>query len=232
MALNKVLSLSELESIDGRLSVGTPISSNLIAANGAIEVETHWAKNRTGNTEQTAVKVARPANPVLMYVAAMSNSSIDTDILAKFFNRLTYRVTGTAQAGDATHITLAATANPTNDHYNGFVITITGGTGAGQTKTIVDYVGATCVAEVSAWATNPDNTSTYSIELVRDTLVASLTFAKAVLTAPIIKANQSAIITGLFVGGADVYVVLSNLTAIPNADASRFTSVLQLIPVA
>lgn len=73
-------------------------------------------------------------------------------------------ITGTAQAGAATTITLAATSINTDDYVNGLTITITGGTGAGQVRTISDYVGSTKVATVStAWTTNPDATSTYMI---------------------------------------------------------------------
>jgi len=72
--------------------------------------------------------------------------------------------TGTAQAGAATTITLAAGANATDDHYNYDSIYITGGTGSGQRKTVTDYNGTTKVATVdSAWSTNPDATSTYEV---------------------------------------------------------------------
>lgn len=213
---------------------GAPITKNLIdtTATPTIEIQVPIAKNQAAGTLLQTTQIPLPTAPVLMYAGSCSNSSIDSDILVRLFNRRTFLITGTAQAGDATHITLAATANPTNDHYNGFVITITGGTGAGQTKTIADYVGATCVAEVSAWATNPDNTSTYSIALIRDCLVSSLTFAKASLSAPIILANDSAIVTGLFTGGCDVYAKFYNAAAIANADASRCTAVFQLVPIA
>lgn len=71
---------------------------------------------------------------------------------------------GTAQAGAAATITLRAGASATDSLYNGSVITIYGGTGAGQSRTIVGYVGATKVATVGRnWATNPDNTSVYKI---------------------------------------------------------------------
>jgi len=71
---------------------------------------------------------------------------------------------GTAQAGDATHITLQSGASATNDYYKNAAIAITGGTGAGQTRQITGYVGSTKVATVdTAWATNPDGTSTYTI---------------------------------------------------------------------
>ena len=76
--------------------------------------------------------------------------------------------TGTAQAGAATTITLAAGASATNDFYNDLKIIITSGTGAMTTgtdvRTINDYDGTTKIATVdSSWATNPDGTSVYDI---------------------------------------------------------------------
>ncbi|MGN7750559.1 hypothetical protein [Sinorhizobium sp. 22678] len=73
-------------------------------------------------------------------------------------------VTGTAQAGAASTITLASDASAVDDFYNGLSIVILGGTGAAQSRTISDYVGSTRVATVSAaWTTPPDNTSVYQI---------------------------------------------------------------------
>ena len=72
--------------------------------------------------------------------------------------------TGTAQAGGASTITLAAGASATNGLYNTQYVYITGGTGSGQNAQITGYVGATKVATVaSAWATAPDATSTYEL---------------------------------------------------------------------
>lgn len=71
----------------------------------------------------------------------------------------------TAQAGGSDTITLDTGAVATDDIYNGSTIKITGGIGSGQIRVISDYVGATKVATVSeAWDTQPDNTSTFSIE--------------------------------------------------------------------
>jgi len=70
---------------------------------------------------------------------------------------------GTAQAGGATTITLAAAASSTDDAYNGYTIETTGGTGSGQTAIISDYDGTTKVATVPTWGTNPDATTTYEI---------------------------------------------------------------------
>jgi len=72
-------------------------------------------------------------------------------------------VTGVAQAGAATTITLAAGSSATDDFYNGWWLKITDGTGPNQVRQITDYVGATKVATVSGWTTTPDNTSEYSL---------------------------------------------------------------------
>lgn len=71
---------------------------------------------------------------------------------------------GTAQVGAAGSITLAAGASATNDLYKGLRVSITSGTGAGQTRAITGYVGATKVASVDwNWTTTPDNTSIYEV---------------------------------------------------------------------
>ncbi|MBF83027.1 MAG: hypothetical protein CL489_00980 [Acidobacteria bacterium] len=70
---------------------------------------------------------------------------------------------GTATAGSATTITLAAGASAVDDAYNTFKIRIRYGTGIGQERTITDYVGSTKVATVAAWTVTPDATTQYSI---------------------------------------------------------------------
>ena len=71
---------------------------------------------------------------------------------------------GTAQAANSHAITLAATA-PTDDGIiNRNLIVITDNTGAGQTRTIVDYNGTTKVAVVDRdWRVSPDATSSYQV---------------------------------------------------------------------
>ncbi len=87
---------------------------------------------------------------------------------------------GVAQAGAASTITLDASASAANDYYNLSIVDIIGGTGAGQSRVITDYVGSTKVATVDrAWATNPDSTSVFRIrgagaELMRGTEDAAL----------------------------------------------------------
>jgi hypothetical protein len=74
-------------------------------------------------------------------------------------------VTGTATAGGAGTITLAAGASAVDDFYNGMVISITSGTGNGHVGLITDYVGSTKVATVQASTTTfvPGASSAYSI---------------------------------------------------------------------
>jgi hypothetical protein len=59
---------------------------------------------------------------------------------------------------------LADTASGTDDYYNNQYILLTGGTGAGQTRKITDYVGTYKRATVdSNWSVTPDATTTYQV---------------------------------------------------------------------
>lgn len=71
---------------------------------------------------------------------------------------------GTAQTANTNSITLASSADVLNDFYREMQVTITSGTGAGQTKTITTYNGTSKVATVDTnWSVVPDNTSAYSV---------------------------------------------------------------------
>lgn len=71
---------------------------------------------------------------------------------------------GTAQAGAAGTIQLAAATSFADDLVNGAVVAIVGGVGVGQTRAITDWVSSTDTASVSpSWTTNPDNTSVYMV---------------------------------------------------------------------
>lgn len=72
--------------------------------------------------------------------------------------------TGALQAGSAFSATFSATASERDGEYAGQNMTITGGTGSGQTRRILTYIGATKIASVSsAFSPAPDATSTYSV---------------------------------------------------------------------
>jgi len=71
---------------------------------------------------------------------------------------------GTAQAGGANTITLAAGASATTNFYIGYSVVINSGTGSGQVGLISSYNGSTKVATMAAnWTTAPDATSVYVV---------------------------------------------------------------------
>jgi hypothetical protein len=76
---------------------------------------------------------------------------------------LSYLAAGTAQAGAASTITLAAGEDNTADLFNGTRIGIHTGTGAGQCRLITDYDTGRIATVDRAWITNPDATSQYEI---------------------------------------------------------------------
>ncbi|MES2207297.1 MAG: hypothetical protein V4525_10970 [Pseudomonadota bacterium] len=74
-------------------------------------------------------------------------------------------VSGTAQTGSTTTtLKLAAGASASDDVYSGLSVSTTSGTGTGQTRQIIDYVGSSKIATLSApWTVTPDNTTAYSV---------------------------------------------------------------------
>src|SRR6185295_19906933 len=105
--------------------------------------------------------------------------------------------TGTAQAGAANTITLAAGASATDGLYDPGLIIIRSGTGAGQCRTITQYTGSTKVAAVDRdWRTNPDNTSVYVI-----------------IATPNLESTNEGLATG---GGASTITLNANASAVDN----------------
>ena len=73
--------------------------------------------------------------------------------------------TGTAQGGAADTITVKAASSYVDDQPNGMFITLTSGTGSGQTRHVEDFVASTKVLTVyPAWTTAPDATTAYKVE--------------------------------------------------------------------
>src|SRR6266516_4366038 len=71
---------------------------------------------------------------------------------------------GTATAGGAASITLAAGSPTFDSYFRNWTLAITGGTGSGQSKTVLTHTGSTRVCLFSSnWATPPDATSTYML---------------------------------------------------------------------
>ena len=78
--------------------------------------------------------------------------------------------TGTATAAGAASLTLAAAASAVDGYYNGAVLQIVAGTGAGQSNSIIAYTGASRLASVGPWDVLPDASSQYSLTGVLTTL--------------------------------------------------------------
>lgn len=75
-----------------------------------------------------------------------------------------YGTCDTTETASTTTVELQSDMDGTNDAYNGMLIIIEAGTGAGQIREITNYVGSTKVATVNkAWTTTPDGTSKYRL---------------------------------------------------------------------
>ena len=86
---------------------------------------------------------------------------------------------GTAAAGTADSITLAASASATASLYVGCRIYIDGGTGAGQSRYIVGYTAARVAWVARSWTVTPDGTSTYVVAADNQTTFIHLGLAQA-----------------------------------------------------
>jgi len=75
-------------------------------------------------------------------------------------------VSGTAQGGSASGITLASTSSGVSGYYNEYYVRIAGGGGVlNEVRQITSYSGSTLVATVSSpWTTAPDTTTQYVIQ--------------------------------------------------------------------
>jgi hypothetical protein len=86
------------------------------------------------------------------------------DILANRIELESSAITGTAQTGSASSITLASSSSSEDGAYTGKVLVITAGKGIGQRRSITSYTGFTRIAAVdTAWETVPDQTSVYRL---------------------------------------------------------------------
>ncbi len=110
------------------------------------------------------VFITAPDNTSVFYLMEADDAAVNAYSQIAAATPQTVLHTGTAQAGSTTTITLDTGASGVNSVYNGNTISITGGTGVGQSAIISGYVGSTNVATIyGTWATAPDSTSTFSI---------------------------------------------------------------------
>ncbi len=122
----------------------------IAGTNAATTVTTSFTSTFTGNLTGSVGSIAAAGITSASYAAATGLQTIHS---------------GTAASGLSVAIVLDSGALATPNHiYKGLLLTLTGGTGAGQTRTIVSYIGATKTAQVDwPWAIVPDNTTTFAI---------------------------------------------------------------------
>jgi hypothetical protein len=138
----------------------------LTGSTGAGQVRTITSYN--GTTKIATVDrafVTAPTSSTTFAIMATDNPALNATLQPTVAAATAAIRSGTAQTGStANTIKLDSGASATNNLYVGNVITLTGGTGLGQTRTIVSYVGSTKVATVDRnWTTTPDGTTTFSI---------------------------------------------------------------------
>lgn len=114
---------------------------------------------------------------------------------------------GVLASATSTSVVLPSGASTTNDMYNGAVIELVRGTGAGQVRTITDYVGSTLTGTLDrAWATTPDSTTGYIIRPVMsaalETDIKSSANVAAINTNTAAAANLKLFYDGAFITGS------------------------------
>jgi Tfp pilus assembly protein PilW len=122
-----------------------------------------------GKLANTDVLVVRHAAP-----CTAGEANCDDEVAGKLYFQSSQCSAGTAGIAQAVNNSASAIAlalpsassstSPTDNAYSGMQVRLTGGTGAGQSRTIASYSGTTGIATVSqAWGTPPDGTTTYVI---------------------------------------------------------------------
>jgi hypothetical protein len=105
-------------------------------------------------------------------------------------------ITGTAQAGAASNITLAAGSSSTTDFFKNLYVKTTGGTGSGQVRKVTAYNGTTKIATVdTAWGTTPDATTTYQFCL-NDIFISANTNSQGAI--PLLLQTNGEIVPGTY----------------------------------
>lgn len=122
--------------------------------------------------------------------------STDSDYIISTFSGVLLANNGVAQAGGASTITLGTTALAVADSYVGCAIYITGGTGTGQTRSIIGYTSGRVATISPAWDTQPDNTSVYKVLPVGRSIV-DLNYDKDGYS---LAADQSSVTVGAITG--------------------------------
>lgn len=154
---------------DGDLVTGAADLDSEVSLNGDTGADcTNEATEIATNsgTYYLSLTAAEITANVVTGITKTSTAGAKTTTWALYPRVLPVLRSSTATAGAAGTITLDANAVAVDDFYNGCVVFVHTGTGAGQARVITDYAGATKVASVTPnFATNPANDSQFYIYL-------------------------------------------------------------------
>lgn len=139
--------------------------TDYVGSTRVASVSPNWVTNPDSTSVFDIDTYGLDAADLATVVSAIWDKARSAHTLADTFGAMFQALNdGTAQAGAAGSITLAAGASSVDGFYNGAVVQIISGTGAGQARPIASYVGSTRVATVQgSWVTAPNNTSRYLV---------------------------------------------------------------------
>jgi len=159
-----------------------------------------------GNASAFLVFDMSQATPAVNVTQAAAGVIADATFAADTYPRALR--TGTVNAGAAGYADLDGSASAVDNFYTGCSVKITSGPGAGQSRTIVLYTGATKRAYVDkAWATNPTGASTYLINAGKLTIDISNVGLAAGFGADTITLAASASTVNDFYDGAKIMII-------------------------
>ena len=143
-AVDAVATVTTLTNKTGFSLAATGLDAIVSTATGMVEIaKSIWDRVLTGATHNIATSAGRRVREVIDSVVIFSD---------------------TAQASTANTITLSTGASSVDGTYDPSTVAIVGGTGAGQTRLILQYEGATRIATVDRnWKVAPDGTSVFTI---------------------------------------------------------------------
>lgn len=184
------------------------LSGSVGSVTGAVGSVTGAVGSVTGNVGGNVTGSVGSVAAGGITAASIADAAIDRATFAADTGLQAVR-SNTAQAGASTTITLDASASSVTDFYKNSLVVLTGGTGVGQGRYITAYNGTTKVATVTAWATNPDATSTFAI-IAADAIVGA-TAPTAVQVADEVQTRTIAAVTT--VNGLAANVITAAATA-------------------
>ena len=147
--------------------------------------------------------IVAPINGSTFMLLPADNPSLNASLQVSASVARTVVRSGTCQNGGSSNtVKLDAGASATNNIYNSDLLTITGGTGVGQTRTVVSYNGSTKIATVDAtWISIPVAGSTFDLYASTDpTLFSDQGVAQGGSSNTIILATTASSVDGVYNG--------------------------------